>query len=127
LRDPLATDPADLLGNANLGADRVAGHWEPYQALNPAILLKRMEATLNPPTGVSLVIYGNSIRARGSAPQHWVEKARAFIAALPAGSPRIDLTELQDVQDPTFVRLRKGHPGLHHPVRFGLSAAFARS
>ena len=107
LRDPLATDPADLLAKAKLDPDRVVGHWEPYQALNPAIVLRRMEATLNPPTDISLVIYGNMIRARGSAPQHWVEKARAFIAALPAGSPRIDLSELQDVQDPTFVALRQ--------------------
>jgi len=106
LRDPLATEPGDLLAKANLAPNRVVGNWEPYQALSPAIVLKRMEATLNPPPDVSLVIYGNTIRARGSAPQHWVEKARAFIAALPAGSPRIDLTELQDVQDPTFVALR---------------------
>lgn len=107
LRDPLAADPADLVAKANLAPDRVAGHWEPYQALNPAIVLKRMEATLSPPPDVSLVIYGDTIRARGSAPQHWVEKARAFIAALPAGSPRIDLAELQDVQDPTFIALRQ--------------------
>jgi len=106
LRDPLATDPAELLARAELAPERVAGHWEPFQALNPVIVLKRMEAALSPPADVALVIYGNTIRARGSAPQHWVEKARAFSAALPAGAPRIDLAELQDVQDPTFLRLR---------------------
>lgn len=108
LRDPLATDPAELLASSNLDSERVVGHWEPYQALNPAIVVKRIRATLNPPPDVALLIDGktNTIRALGNAPQHWVEKARALAAALPAGSPRIDLSALKDIQDPTFIRLR---------------------
>jgi outer membrane protein OmpA-like peptidoglycan-associated protein len=106
LRDPLAADPADLLAAAGLDADRVVGHWEPYQALNPAIVLRRMEATLSPPRSMSLSLAGGSIRAEGSAPEHWVEKARALIASWPAGSPPVDLDDLTDVQDPEFVRLR---------------------
>jgi OOP family OmpA-OmpF porin len=108
LRDPLATDPADLLAKSSLDPERVVGHWEPYQALNPAIVVRRIRATLNPPPDVALLIDGktNTIRALGNAPQHWVEKARALAAALPAGSPRVDLTALKDIQDPTFIRLR---------------------
>jgi OOP family OmpA-OmpF porin len=106
LRDPLATDPAAVLAELNLDPRRVIGHWEAYQALNPAIVLKRMAATLEPPPGVSLSLDGGTIRADGSAPEHWVEKARSMIALMPAGSPAIDLSRLKDVQDPTFIRLR---------------------
>jgi OOP family OmpA-OmpF porin len=49
---------------------------------------------------------GSTIKVTGSAPQHWVDQARALVAALPAGSPKIDFTALTDIQDPTFVRLR---------------------
>ena len=51
LRDPLATDPADLLAQSNLDPARVVGHWEPYQALNPAIVLKRIAASSEPAAG----------------------------------------------------------------------------
>ena len=42
----------------------------------------------------------------GSVPQYWVERARTLVAALPAGSPKVDLSALRDVQDPEFIRLR---------------------
>jgi OOP family OmpA-OmpF porin len=107
LRDPLAADPANLLAQSGLDAERVIGHWEPYQALNPAIVLRRISASLNPPASVGFSLDGSTIRAVGTAPQHWVERARAHIAALPVGSPAIDLSGIEDIQDPTFVRLRE--------------------
>ncbi len=106
LRDPLATDPADALVQSKLDPTHVVSHWESYQALDPAVVLKRLTAALDPPPGVRFSLDGGSIRATGSAPQHWVEKARALIAAQPAGSPKVDLTALTDIQDPTFVRVR---------------------
>jgi outer membrane protein OmpA-like peptidoglycan-associated protein len=106
LRDPLATDPSDVLAQSKLDPTHVVGHWESYQALDPAMVLKRLTATLDPPPGVRFSLDGGIIRAGGSAPQHWVERARALIAAQPAGSPKVDLTALTDIQDPTFVRLR---------------------
>lgn len=106
LRDPLATQPEALLGQARLDPARVVGRWEPYQALHPAIILKRLQATLNPPPTVSLSQDASGIRATGSAPQRWMDKARAFTSTLPAGAPKVDLSALQDVQDPDYVRLR---------------------
>ncbi|MGO4391538.1 OmpA family protein [Variovorax sp. M-6] len=106
LRDPLAMPPEALLEQAQLDAARIAGRWEPYQALHPAIILKRLQATLNPPPTVSLSQDANGIRATGSAPQRWMDKARAFTLTLPAGAPKVDLSALQDVQDPDYVRLR---------------------
>nr|WP_256354030.1 OmpA family protein [Variovorax sp. dw_308] len=34
-----------------------------------------------------------------------MDKARAFLLTLPAGAPKIDLSALQDVQDPDYLRL----------------------
>jgi OOP family OmpA-OmpF porin len=119
LRDPLAADPAELLPGFHLDADRVIGRWEPYQALNPAIVLKRMRASLNPPPDVTLELDGATIRAHGSAPQHWVDRTRAFIAAMPVGSPVVDITAVKDVRDPTFVRLREAIQS--HVIRFDLN------
>lgn len=106
LRDPLATPPETLLGQAHLDATRVAGRWEPYLALHPAIVLKRLQATLDPPSTVSLSQDASGIRASGSASQQWMDKARAFLVTMPAGSPKVDLSALKDVQDPNYVRLR---------------------
>ncbi|MET0210797.1 MAG: OmpA family protein [Burkholderiaceae bacterium] len=106
LRDPLAMQPDELLGKAELAPERIAGRWEAYQALHPAIVLKRLRATLNPPPTVSLTLRGDGIRGDGSAPQHWIDKAKAFAQAMPAGAPKVDLAELKDVQDPEYIRLR---------------------
>lgn len=120
LRDPLAADPDALLATANLDSDQLVGHWEPYQALSPAIVLKRLEATLAPPRDVFLSLSGETIRASGSAPEHWVEKARSLIASMPAGAPPVDLSGLEDVQDPTFIRLRDAIQA--HVITFGSNA-----
>ncbi|WP_077002781.1 OmpA family protein [Variovorax sp. KK3] len=105
LRDPLAVPPESLLP-PKLDPSRVAGRWEPYQALHPAIMLKRLKATLDPPPTVSMVQDGGGIRVTGNASQRWLDKARAYALTLPAGAPVVDLSALQDVQDPDFIRLR---------------------
>jgi len=106
LRDPLAMQPEALLAKTDLPPERIAERWEAYQALHPAIVLKRLRATLNPPPTVSLTLQGGGIRGDGSAPPHWIDKAKAFVQALPAGAPKVDLADLKDVQDPDYIRLR---------------------
>ena len=106
LRDPLATPPDALLERVGLDPSRVTGRWEPYQALHPAIMLKRLKASLDPPPTVSLSQDAGGIRATGSASQRWLDRARAFTLNLPAGAPSVDLSALTDVQDPDFIRLR---------------------
>ena len=120
LRDPLAADPAVVLSQSGLDSNHVAGHWESYQALNPAIVLRRLAASLNPPPSVSLSLNGDTVEVTGSVPQYWVERARTLIAALPAGSPRVDLSALRDVQDPEFIRLRDAIQG--HIIAFDSNA-----
>ncbi|RZL88980.1 MAG: OmpA family protein [Variovorax sp.] len=106
LRDPLATQPEELLGQAHLDPARIVSRWEPYQALHPAIVLKRLQASLNPPATVTLSQDAGGILATGNAPQRWMDKARAYILTMPAGAPKVDLSALQDVQDPDYLRLR---------------------
>ncbi|MDM0079155.1 OmpA family protein [Variovorax sp. J31P179] len=106
LRDPLAAQPEALLAKTDLDPARIVGRWEPYQALHPAIVLKRLQATLDPPPTVILAQDASGIRASGNAPQRWMEKARAFVQTLPAGAPKVDLSALKDVQDPDYLRLR---------------------
>ncbi len=120
LRDPLAADPAVVLSQSGLDSKRVVGHWESYQALDPAIVVRRLAATLNPPPSVSLSVNGSTVQVTGSAPQYWVERARMLAAALPAGSPKVDFSALADVQDPDFVRLRDAIQG--HIVGFDSNA-----
>jgi outer membrane protein OmpA-like peptidoglycan-associated protein len=105
LRDPLAMPPEALLGQSRVDPSLVVGRWEPYQALHPAIMLKRLQATLKPPSTVGLSQDASGVRVTGSATPYWIEKARAFMQTLPAGAPTIDLSALKDVQDPNYVRL----------------------
>ena len=67
LRDPLASDPAALLAGAKIEPGQVSAQWTPYQSLHPLFVLKRLEASLDPPSGVTLTIMGDRIAAEGSA------------------------------------------------------------
>jgi outer membrane protein OmpA-like peptidoglycan-associated protein len=96
LRDPLAVDPRALLGEAGMDPARVETHFEPYQALDPQSVLRRLNVTLDPPPSVTLAIAGNRIVAQGSAPRVWLDRAHAVAQALPAGSPAFDLAGVRN-------------------------------
>jgi OOP family OmpA-OmpF porin len=121
LRDPLAVDPKDLLGALQVDPAHVVSSWEPYQALHPAIVLKRMQATLNPPPTVTLALDGDTILATGTAPRRWIEKARTVASVLPPGSAQLDLSTLGDVQSGELDRLRDVIQA--RPVFFGFGDA----
>jgi OOP family OmpA-OmpF porin len=106
LRDPLSRDPATLLAAAHLAPAEVEGHWQPYLALHPALALKRYETSLQPPPSVSLVLDGGTVRAHGSAPHHWIERARALVRTLPPGAPALDLSDLKDPEMAEYERIR---------------------
>jgi outer membrane protein OmpA-like peptidoglycan-associated protein len=91
LRDPLAADPLALLGQAGIDPAQVVTQFDPYQALDPQFVLKRLELSLDPPSSVTLSIAGNLIVGRGSAPPSWLDRAHAAAQILPAGSPSFDL------------------------------------
>ncbi|MCU0972619.1 MAG: OmpA family protein [Burkholderiales bacterium] len=121
LRDPLAADPQELLGAWHVDPERISGNWEPYQALHPAIALKRIQATLKPPSTVNFALDGDTIRATGTAPRRWIEKARTLASVLPPGSAHLDLNALGDVQQGELERLRDAIQA--RPVFFGYGDA----
>jgi outer membrane protein OmpA-like peptidoglycan-associated protein len=118
LRDPLAIDPLTLVGEAGIDPARVVAHFDPYQALDPQSVLRRLEASLNPPSSVSLAINGNRIVAQGSAPRPWLDRAHAVAKSLPAGSPSFDLAgvrnedEADERQWRAYVEWLRTEPGI---------------
>ncbi|HEX2282454.1 MAG TPA: OmpA family protein [Thermomicrobiales bacterium] len=118
LRDPLAIDPLTLLGEAGIDPARVVMHFDPYQALDPPSVLRRLDASLNPPPSVSLAIDGNRILAQGSAPRPWLDRAHDVAKALPAGAPGFDLAgvrnedEADERQWQAYVEWLRTEPGI---------------
>lgn len=110
LRDPLAADPQLLLGEAGIDPGRVVGRWAPYQALDPAFVLKRLVVLLDPPASVTIAIDGDGIVARGSAPTEWLDRARDAARMLPAGAPAFDVSRVRDSEE-AEVRLWAGYLG----------------
>ncbi len=106
LRDPLAADTRELRRRARVDPDLVEEHWEPYAALSPAIVLKRLKASLPPLPSIRMALEGNAIRIRGGAPPDWIDKARTLARTRPAGAPPVDLSDVTDVEDPEYLKLR---------------------
>ena len=106
LRDPLAVQPEALLDGFALEPAKVVGNWSPYQALHPAFVFRRVQASLDPLQSVELRLEGEAVRAYGSAPRHWIEKARAVSRLLPAGALDLDLSGVKDVDMTEVERLR---------------------
>jgi OOP family OmpA-OmpF porin len=76
LRDPLATPPDTLLHRAGVPPKNVIARWTPYQALDPAIVLRRATRLLAPPPSVDLHLEGETLVATGPAPDAWISTAR---------------------------------------------------
>jgi len=105
LRDPLAADPRAMLGPAGVDATLVTSHWAPYESLDPTIVQKRLQLSLDPPPSVALMVDGNTIAAIGSAPNLWLERARMAARMLPNGAPGLDLSRVRDVTDAELIAL----------------------
>jgi outer membrane protein OmpA-like peptidoglycan-associated protein len=105
LRDPLAVDPQSLLRQAGIDPASVDSRWELYQGLEPAFVLKRLQASLDPPPSVTLAVEGDQIVARGSAASTWIERARAAGRMLPAGGPSLDLSRVHDINEGAIGKL----------------------
>ena len=106
LRDPLSIDPAQVLMAGGVDPAGVDARWQPYQALNTTIVLKRMATTLDPPPTVALTVDGDRIVASGASSAAWLAKARAAVRSMPLGSPPIDLLGVRDLNDGEMGRLR---------------------
>ena len=97
LRDPLARDPASLLGAAGLSEEDVAGQWELYQALEPSIVLARARQLLQAPESVTFAFDGGTLTATGAAPVAWIRDSRRLAPLVP-GVSRFDTASLVDAE-----------------------------
>lgn len=106
LRDPLAADPRLVLEKAGVDPARLVSRWTPYEALDPQFVLRRLEASLDPPPTVTLAIAGDRIVARGSASTVWLARAQAAARVQPLGAPALDLSQVQDLEEGAMAALR---------------------
>ena len=82
LRDPLARNPALLMASRGVDTTDVVAKWEPYVSTEPALLLARARRVLTPPSGVTLLMRGDTLGATGRAPAFWIVRAEALAPAI---------------------------------------------
>ena len=95
LKDPLAREPALIQQEADLPADEVDAYWEPFYSLDPRMIKRRVDATMNVPSGVTYRMAGSTLYVEGSAPHAWVERLRRNALAIP-GILKLDDSKLVD-------------------------------
>lgn len=76
LRDELAIDPKEVLGEYGYEADDVVSRWKNYQDLSPAIVLERTKRILKPPPNVNLTLENGILTVHGEATNQWLLEAR---------------------------------------------------
>jgi hypothetical protein len=109
LRDPLARDPATLLGASDLTAAEVVGSWEPYQALAAPFVVARAARVLRPPDGVTLELRRDVLSATGLATPAWIADAQRLAPLIP-GVSRFDPAPLFEAQLTALAHTIEGVP-----------------
>jgi outer membrane protein OmpA-like peptidoglycan-associated protein len=117
LRDPLAVDPETVLREAGIDTKRLLIRWAPYEGLDPEFALKRLRTSLEPPPGVTLAIEDGRIVATGSAPARWLERARLAARLLPAGSPGLDLSGVDNADAAATAKLLQATKSLRETIQ----------
>jgi outer membrane protein OmpA-like peptidoglycan-associated protein len=112
LRDPLAIDPEVALRQAGIDPARVVSRWEPFQGLDPEFVMKRLQASLDPPPSITLAVVGDRIVAQGAASADWLEQARIAGRMLPAGGPILDLSTVRDADEAAVAKRREAFAAL---------------
>ncbi len=97
LKDPLATDPLELLLEAGFDPGRVRGRWEIYYALEPAFVIQRARQSLKPPDGVGLNLVDGTLTINGTAPHAWIGSATRLAPLIP-GVRSVATDGLQSVE-----------------------------
>ncbi|MBI1369264.1 MAG: OmpA family protein [Planctomycetes bacterium] len=105
LRDPLARDPRSLLGTYGFSEGDVVEDWQPYHALHPALVQKRLLMLLAPPPGVTLTFDKGVATLSGEADSAFVDEARVLARSVP-GVIKVDDHDLK-VNDAASVTMRR--------------------
>jgi outer membrane protein OmpA-like peptidoglycan-associated protein len=107
LRDPLARDPLQMLGESDLTAADIVGRWEPYQALAKPFVVARAARVLRPPDGVTLDLRRDVLSATGLASPGWIADATRLAPLIP-GVSRFDPTALVEAELRALARTIEG-------------------
>ena len=83
LRDPLASDPVEMLKEAKLEPEEAVFQWEPYHALYPQFMIIRIKDVLRPPDTIRLELTNAVLHAYGSASHEWIDKSRELAETIP--------------------------------------------
>jgi OOP family OmpA-OmpF porin len=83
LRDPLATDPAELLAEEGIPREHIISHWTPFHSLDPQFVGQRVASLLHPPGTTTLRYDDGRLTASGTAPESWANQARQIAPLLP--------------------------------------------
>jgi|CXWL01.1.fsa_nt_gi OOP family OmpA-OmpF porin len=83
LRDPLATDPAELLADEGIPREHIISHWTPFHSLDPEFVGQRATSLLHPPGTATLHYDDGRLTASGTAPESWAVRAKQLAPLLP--------------------------------------------
>jgi OOP family OmpA-OmpF porin len=97
LKDPLARDPRKIIDASGIDSQKVHARWQPYRALDDAMVLHRARVRLKPPQSVELRLSQGVLSAHGRAPHAWVRQFQR-LAATVAGVDAVDAGQLTNEQ-----------------------------
>jgi OOP family OmpA-OmpF porin len=106
LRDPLAADPQQFLPQAQLSPPQVMSRWEPYLALDPALVLVRAKTILEPPDTAHLRLDDKVLVATGAAPRRWINEAQRLGRVIP-GVKRVRVEQVVDLTRSELLALKE--------------------
>jgi hypothetical protein len=112
LRDPLARDPVDVMRQANVDPSDFDLRWTSYESIDPTVLLQRAKDILRAPSTVTLTLENGVLRARGTAPHRWTERASGISVAMP-GIREFDSTGISDPGGEEVLRSKRVLESLH--------------
>ncbi len=92
LRDPLAADPAGLLQGLPLRPEQLRATWQPYQSLEPEIVLKRVQQRMDTPSTVRLAWRDGVLVVSGRTTLAWLSRLRNLAPLL--GVEQLDTSQL---------------------------------
>jgi outer membrane protein OmpA-like peptidoglycan-associated protein len=106
LRDPLASNPADLLREEMLDPEKFIFKMERFYSTDPGLLMKRANKMLEPPNSVTLSLSDDTLNIKGAASHQWIVNMRETIRTIPIIA-HYDDTDLMDTDINDFNAVRE--------------------
>jgi flagellar motor protein MotB len=104
-RDPLAANPENLLSSAGIDPKTANLELKPFYSFDDPIVLKRANAFLHPPSGVTLSEKDGQLRAEGIATPAFIARFEERAPWIP-GVTAVDESHLQNSEQLELNRLR---------------------